>query len=89
MEAYAPRPGVFASEGSEQPSTLHETGASGDDATLALACDPEEGFCAGGGFRSRTAFLRVYHPDIGRHPGGTKSLQSLTTLSTASENNGS
>jgi hypothetical protein len=53
---------VFASEDPKNPPILYDAGVTGDDATLTLACDPDEGFCAGGGFRSPFAYLRVYHP---------------------------
>jgi len=53
---------VFASGSPNNPPIIYDTGVAGEDAALALACDPEEGFCAGGGYRSSFAFLRVYHP---------------------------
>ena len=53
---------VFASGGPNNPPIIYDAGIAGDDATLALACDPEESFCAGGGYRSPFAFVRVYHP---------------------------
>lgn len=53
---------VFAFADPKQPPIVYDSGAAGDDAVLALACDPAESFCAGGGYRSLLAFLRVYHP---------------------------
>ena len=53
---------VFAFADPKQPPIIYDSGVAGDDAVLALACDPAESFCAGGGYRSLLAFLRVYHP---------------------------
>lgn len=53
---------VFASESPKLPPLIYDNGVFGEDATLALACDADESFCVGGGFRSPSAFLRVYHP---------------------------
>jgi|JI6StandDraft_1071083.scaffolds.fasta_scaffold07258_5 hypothetical protein len=53
---------VFAVADPKQPPVIYDSGVAGDDAVLALACDPAESFCAGGGYRSMLAFLRVYHP---------------------------
>lgn len=53
---------VFAFADPKNPPIIYDTGVAGDDAVLALACDPTESFCAGGGYRSLLAFLRVYHP---------------------------
>lgn len=53
---------VFASEDPKNPPLIYDTGVAGNDAMLTLACDPDEGFCAAGGYRSSSAFVRVYHP---------------------------
>lgn len=53
---------VFASDDSEKPAVIYDSGVAGNDATLALTCDSGEGFCVGAGFRSSFAYLRVYHP---------------------------
>lgn len=56
---------VFASTDPKKPPIIYDTGDASQDGVLALACDAEEGFCAGGGFRSAGlsfAVVRVYHP---------------------------